>query len=510
MLEDILKQNMVNRNQNFANIYPDRPVPVKKGQHIGFSGDTGFGYPHLHFELRDGKNQYTINPLKYININDTTFPEITKIYVEPSDINSFVNFSSIKSELKINKVKDGFYVSDKKMSFVPGSTIKFSAEAFDQTEKGSNNKLGLYSIELVVDTKKHYEVKFDTLPINDRFYAERHFNYSQTNLGPTVYSYRLYNPKTSQGKVTLDKNISSVKIILGDYAGNKSVVLIDMEPVERFNPVNEISYELSKEMTVNKTVYYSENKIGIAIKPSLNLRTEPELKIGDTVYPSFFNNNQFFFSIPYLNFPETDLILTDFAGRNFVKPIKLDCAMIYNGVKFDDFIIKGDKNIYMGFSTAKNECAKTKTLNIFPENKYMENFYEIKTANNSFDSYSSFYSYNNITKRWNFLKSERIQGVLSTKTNKTGSFAVLEDKTPPEINMAYKGKNVVINLSDDLSGLNSDTLNLYLNGKKLLFHYDITRQRINLSLPDDENEFTTLEISVRDNQGNISTKKEIW
>src|SRR3989442_15352528 len=36
-----------------GDIYPDPPIRVRRGQVIAFSGESGIGAPHLHFEVRD-------------------------------------------------------------------------------------------------------------------------------------------------------------------------------------------------------------------------------------------------------------------------------------------------------------------------------------------------------------------------------------------------------------------------------------------------------------------------
>ena len=47
----------------YIKIWPDGRV--KKGDIIGYSGSTGIGTPHLHFEIRNA-NEQPLNPLAFI------------------------------------------------------------------------------------------------------------------------------------------------------------------------------------------------------------------------------------------------------------------------------------------------------------------------------------------------------------------------------------------------------------------------------------------------------------
>ena len=82
-------------------------IPVRKGQIIAYSGDTGSGAPHLHMELRDDKNN-PLNPFNYgLNVRDTIPPQITSVVLIPLD-----NKSSVDG-LPIPQWFDFFKESDK-------------------------------------------------------------------------------------------------------------------------------------------------------------------------------------------------------------------------------------------------------------------------------------------------------------------------------------------------------------------------------------------------------------
>ncbi len=58
-------------------------LPITKGQLIALSGNTGSSEgPHLHFEIRDTKTEFVINPMFFgfdKNIKDTKKPTISSV-----------------------------------------------------------------------------------------------------------------------------------------------------------------------------------------------------------------------------------------------------------------------------------------------------------------------------------------------------------------------------------------------------------------------------------------------
>ncbi len=85
----------------------DPPLKVLKGDIIAYSGETGEGYPHLHYELR--KNNNPINPLPYFSFKNESKIKIKKIVITPESPTSSINnrFTKVsfpfplKNEIKV-------------------------------------------------------------------------------------------------------------------------------------------------------------------------------------------------------------------------------------------------------------------------------------------------------------------------------------------------------------------------------------------------------------------------
>jgi len=62
----------------YLDIYPDTEFIIKKGDLIGYTGESGAGGPHLHFEIR--KTEFNpINPYFLYEFVDTIPPCISEI-----------------------------------------------------------------------------------------------------------------------------------------------------------------------------------------------------------------------------------------------------------------------------------------------------------------------------------------------------------------------------------------------------------------------------------------------
>jgi hypothetical protein len=64
-------------------------IPIRAGQRLGWSGESGAGPPHLHFEIRRGDMAY--NPLRAgLGFADRENPKLVSVTLEPLDDTSYV------------------------------------------------------------------------------------------------------------------------------------------------------------------------------------------------------------------------------------------------------------------------------------------------------------------------------------------------------------------------------------------------------------------------------------
>ena len=108
-LLDELAKNSKNNTYTINQILEPNKYIVKKGDIIGYTGDTGSIWASFTFEIRD-KNNKPINPLlTNYEIKDTSFP-IARIAVIPLEEGSAVNKSIKPIILPIKKNGENSFI----------------------------------------------------------------------------------------------------------------------------------------------------------------------------------------------------------------------------------------------------------------------------------------------------------------------------------------------------------------------------------------------------------------
>ncbi len=213
-------------------------IPIKKGEWIAVSGNTGASEgPHLHYEIRDSKTEFIINPMLFgfdSGFRDTKKPVISGLYVYPL-FSSTVNTSKRPILLNTALQKDGTYLADKVLANGP---IGFGIIANDYDDV-SFNKNGVYSVNSFLNGQPKFGYQFDTHSFDDMRYVNAMIDYAKyKKTGQRVqklfmknkYDLAFIATDETKGQITPTPNLDNVyRIEVADFFGNKSEITVPIQ-----------------------------------------------------------------------------------------------------------------------------------------------------------------------------------------------------------------------------------------------------------------------------------------
>lgn len=423
---------------------PDE-LPVVKGKLLAFSGNTGgSGGPHLHFEFRDTKTEFTINPLLFGYdqfLKDTRQPVLLGILAYPLDENGIVNYSQEPVEVNLVQQKDGSYLASKVLS---SGAIGFGVHTHDVSD-GSYGKNGVYKIQSTLNGKPSFGVQFDTFSFDET----RHINY--------YIDYKRYKKTTQRYQKLFVKNPYELSLV----QNNPTTGIIDVQPNMNY------SYKIIiEDFNKNKTTVTIPIQHAVMQPKILKKESKSIYKIKHTNEHSYVKDSVSVY-IPELTFYEDTTV--DF--------------------EISDGVIQ--------FGTNDIALRSNLTLSIeakgIPEKELSKYF--IATLEGTKKSYNKTYLKDKTFKLYtrNLGKFALVKDVVAPKI------------TPIQFKEAQwmsTQKVMEFTISDDLSGIQS--YNGYLNGEWILFEYDYKTQKLTHDFSDNvvKEGRNDLKLIVVDNVGN--------
>ena len=230
-IEKLVRQKQIDNRKYTLNWYPEKRIYVKRGEIIGYSGQTGIGVPHLHFEIRDSL-EHPLNPLYFYKdkIKDNIAPVLQSLMVIPRDENSTVSGSFFPHKVKLISIGKNKYMI-KRPLYVSGK-IGLALKGYDRAN-GVHNAFSFYRTELFANDKKIFRLQYDWMDFENSkevdleiYYPERAATkkvYHQLFIEP-VTSLQYYDRSLGDGIIKITRKNIPFKIVVSDYFGNTSIV----------------------------------------------------------------------------------------------------------------------------------------------------------------------------------------------------------------------------------------------------------------------------------------------
>ena len=426
-LKKIVTDEQLKNKRYRADIFPQDTIWIEQGELIGYSGETGTGEPHFHFEIRDEKNR-PLNPLTSgLSIPDTIAPTFTKIGIRPLGPNSYVDDSTNTRIYPLHFDSSQQIYTLTKIPIVEGN-IGIEISAYDQmAEKGS--RFGVYKLELFLDSLLVFSTHYDTIDFENSWKIELDRDFGLLKKKESEF-YKLYLDygndlplyhSINRGFLEFpDSGIYQLEILAFDASGNISRSKIILQAI---GPLIYVALK-----TENPRLFMTTNQDKI-ISLSEDRLASVEIDSG-SVYKKV-----------SLQVKKLDLNRIAKQRSSFYSFLPSDVPLA--------------RNAKITIRCTKGKCRLAKTgLYEFLDSIYKFTGQEIDTVNNS----------------------------ISGEVRDLSTYVLLEDKKAPEIRELYPKPGQKINIkeiiisariSDDLSGIGNDQdIEVYLDGEWQIPEYD--------------------------------------
>ncbi|MBO6792800.1 MAG: M23 family metallopeptidase [Balneolaceae bacterium] len=471
---------------------PKNKWVFEQGDIIGYTGSTGVGPPHLHFEIRDG-NDVAINALQTnLSIEDTIAPRITSMLILPMSDSTTIKGSKYPRISYPETNPDGTLNFGEITADGPiGITISEYDGANNVTNKYASYKFSLSHKEDTIFSSTHRSFHFDeakTMPL-DRIpaYSSSRRSY-QTLFSDSRVNVPFYNTKWGNGVIVPDSLTREYRLTVSDIYGNETIARFEVQKGTKTPSV------IVQDAPEIGNWYWRNDWVVQHSSSTLNLK-EPDFGVpwdqASDQQLLYYNGHEILF---YRINPDS--------SHTFWTPDRNVKLHIPSGSTFDE----------MSVAVFTSRFQRFPSLQVQPYSAPLRNKIHIQYYVDQIDTLGSnpqLFHFDPIRERFSHVSSRLIGNTIHAQTNALGEFIVFSDATPPSINgvelvqKEWGDWQVEVSVSDEYSGIDFKRSEIRVNGIRGITEYDFEEDLLIYILPNFEPEKRNrIEVIVSDNAGN--------
>lgn len=489
-----------------------KPLAVRQGDVIAFSGESGVGFPHLHLEIHD-KLDGAVNPLSLIgNLPADNYAPILKGIVLRSRGNFLLNDDLGEFYFKLHR-KGPLYTLAEPLTVT--GPFDLELHVFDLSDV--RHVVAPYSLEAYLDGQLYYQIAFDRLIRDDN--NQLGMLYDMVHSSSGAYFYKLFFQSgfgLEKNKVLFAKNFSllppgahEIKIIVKDRQQNQAIAVI---PLQKLPDAEGLSLKKKYNLKANVnqvlfkagfSTYINRDDVIIKIKDFPRPAAWIKLKIlqgnqEQIVAAKEYGAGVYFCFKPLNNEMRLQLrfILSD--GQQLVEEMQKNLQLLVlksqtaQQFSYGDFIADFAAKTVLEPTVLlleKEQLSAEYPLLAGPVSIGPMHFAFLDTVVFKFkipphqvrSEQLGIFKYQPLGKKWRYVKTQTVPeaGYLGCRVLNGGIFALLRDIYPPEIffRKTYivdfkQLKQLVVRLRDRGKGIDDRTLAIFLNGQQVDGEYD--------------------------------------
>lgn len=481
---------MIDHSFEMDENFEDKAIEVQQGDLIGYTGSTGIGPPHLHFEVRDSL-QNPINALTTnLRVKDNIPPVFSTLIVEPLTKESRVNGRPVSDQIRAQN-NDGVYdFGEVKLAGEAGLAVNVYDQANDVY-----NAYAVYSLALLqeADTLFYQELKAFDFQNDPEMFLDRVAPFGSNRRGHQ----RLYgkegnnNPfyliQKPSAQIAVSDSTKNYTIVATDYFGNKSTAILKISPDTLSTSDSPIHYQ-----PIGKW-YWHEDWASPDLNNTIDL-TEELKGIQWTDSQTILRND----SLPDIHLsrivPERSQKITS-PNRKF-------------SLRFKEYSFFDTLTVASSYTIIDNEVH----LSVQPEMLAMRSdfhlsFYmdEVFEPDNNYRLFRK----KNSKEELSYIDSELRGRTIHAYPSELGEFVIKPDNEAPKISdlkifeSEYGKWFATVHLEDELTGINADSALFIINGVRGIAEYDYEEELLIYYHPDfTPDSLNMVEIQVEDKAGN--------